>query len=286
MNLNDFIMSHEMPVRLGFFLGIFAIMTIWEILSPRRRLQTSKAVRWVNNLGLVFLNRFILRLVFPTAAVGVAVFAHGQGWGLFNYIEAPLWMAVLISVVVMDFFIWLQHVMVHAVPVLWRLHRVHHADLDYDVTTGARFHTLEILLSMLIKFAVILLLGPPVVAVIVFEVLLNATAMFNHANVRLPERIDQLLRLVVVTPDMHRVHHSVEDDETNSNFGFNLPWWDRLFGTYRAQPRAGHEGMTIGIRTFREDKWCSWLPGMLAIPFVGKVQDYTINRRQWKSDHE
>ena len=286
MNLNDVIMSHETPIRLGFFLGIFSIMAVWEILSPRRRLQTSKAVRWVNNLGLVFFNSFILRLVFPTAAVGVAAFAHDQGWGLFNYIETPLWMAVLVSVVVMDFFIWLQHVMVHAVPVLWRLHRVHHADLDYDVTTGARFHTLEILLSMLIKFAVILLLGPPLVAVIIFEVLLNATAMFNHANVRLPETLDKLLRLVVVTPDMHRVHHSVEDDETNSNFGFNLPWWDRLFGTYRAQPRAGHEWMTIGIRTFREDKWCSWLPGMLAIPFVGKVQDYTINRRQWKSGNE
>jgi len=224
--------------------------------------------------------------VFPAAAVGMAVFASEQGWGLFNYYVAPFWVAVLVSVVVMDFFIWLQHVMVHAVPVLWRLHRVHHADLDFDVTTGARFHTLEILLSMLIKFAVIMLLGPPVVAVVIFEVVLNATAMFNHGNVRLPITLDRYLRLIVVTPDMHRVHHSVEDDETNSNFGFSLPWWDRLFGTYRAQPRAGHEAMTIGIHTFREDKWCSWLPGMLAIPFVGKVQDYAINRRQWGQDHE
>jgi sterol desaturase/sphingolipid hydroxylase (fatty acid hydroxylase superfamily) len=224
--------------------------------------------------------------VFPAAAVGMAVFASDQRWGLFNYMDVPFWVAVLTSVLVMDFFIWLQHVMVHAVPVLWRLHRVHHADLDFDVTTGARFHTLEILLSMLIKFAVIVLLGPPVVAVVLFEVILNATAMFNHANVRLPETLDRYLRLIVVTPDMHRVHHSVEDDETNSNFGFNLPWWDRLFGTYRAQPRAGHEGMTIGIRTFREDKWCSWLPGMLTIPFVGKVQGYAINRRQWSSDDD
>jgi sterol desaturase/sphingolipid hydroxylase (fatty acid hydroxylase superfamily) len=276
VNLNDFIMTNEMPIRLGFFFAVFAVMALWEIISPRRHLRTSKAIRWANNLGLVFFNSFLLRLVFPAAAVGMAVFASEQGWGLFNYIAAPFWVAVLASVIILDFFIWLQHVMVHAVPVLWRLHRVHHADLDFDVTTGARFHTLEILLSMLI----------PMVAVVVFEVVLNATAMFNHSNVRLPGTLDRLLRLFVVTPDMHRVHHSIEDDETNSNFGFNLPWWDRLFGTYRAQPRAGHEAMTIGIHTFRKDKWCSWLPGMLAIPFIGKVQDYAINRRQWSGDHE
>ena len=179
-----------------------------------------------------------------------------------------------------------SHVMVHAIPLLWRLHRVHHADLDFDVTTGARFHTLEILLSMGIKFAVILLLGPPLVAVVIFEVLLNATSMFNHSNVRMPLGLDRVLRWFVVTPDMHRVHHSTEDDETNSNFGFNLPWWDRLFGTYRDQPRAGHEAMDIGIRSFREDKWCSWLPGMLTIPFVGKISDYAINRRRWEDGHE
>ena len=282
MNFNDFVMNNEMPIRLGFFFGIFAVMALWEIIAPRRRLQTSKSVRWANNIGLVFFNTLVLRLIFPAAAAGMALFASAQGWGLFNYIEAPFWAAVLISVVVLDFFIWLQHVMVHAVPVLWRLHRVHHADLDFDVTTGARFHTLEILLSMLIKFAVILLLGPPVLAVVIFEVVLNATSMFNHSNARLPAGVDRLLRLIVVTPDMHRVHHSVEDDETNSNFGFNLPWWDRLFGTYRAQPRGGHEAMTIGIRTFREDKWCSLLPGMLAIPFAGKVTDYAINRREWE----
>ena len=286
MNFNDFVMSNEMPIRLGFFFGIFAVMALWELASPRRHLRTSKAIRWTNNLGLVFFNSFVVRLVFPAAAVGMAVFASEQGWGLFNYIAASFWVAILASVVIMDFFIWLQHVMVHAVPVLWRLHRVHHADLDFDVTTGARFHTLEILLSMLIKFAVIMLLGPPVVAVVVFEVVLNATAMFNHGNVHMPVGLDRLLRLVVVTPDMHRVHHSVEDDETNSNFGFNLPWWDRLFETYRAQPRVGHEAMTIGIHTFREEKWCSWLPGMLAIPFVGKVRDYAINRRLWSGDHE
>ncbi len=272
MNSSDFILSNEMPIRLGFFFGVLVVMAVWETLSPRRYLRTSRAIRWVNNLCLVFFNSFILRLIFPAAAVGVALFASSQGWGLFNYITAPFWLAVLVSVVVMDLFIWLQHVMVHAVPLFWRLHRVHHADLDFDVTTGARFHPLEILLSMLIKFAVILLLGPPVVAVTVFEIVLNTTAMFNHGNVRLPIALDRYLRLVIVTPDMHRVHHSVEDDETNSNFGFSLPWWDYLFGTYRAQPRAGHEAMTIGTHAFREDKWCSWLPGMLAMPFVSKVK--------------
>ena len=283
MEFETFIRANEVPIRLGFFFGIFAVMALWELAAPRRRLTQPKAVRWANNIGLVFFNSFLVRLVFPLAAVGMAVFAREQGWGVLNYFAVPYWLAVIAAVVVLDFFIWLQHVMVHAVPALWRLHRMHHADLDFDVTTGARFHPLEILLSMLIKFAVIAVLGPPVLAVIVFEVLLNATSMFNHSNVRIAAGVDRVLRLFVVTPDMHRVHHSVEDDETNSNFGFNLPWWDRLFGTYRAQPRAGHEGMTIGIRTFRDGKWCSWLTGMLAMPFVGRISDYAINRRQWES---
>ncbi|MBI5040735.1 MAG: sterol desaturase family protein [Gammaproteobacteria bacterium] len=283
MEFESFIRGHEVPIRLGFFFGIFAVMAIWELVAPRRRLTQPKGVRWLNNVGLVFFNSFLLRLVFPTAAVGMALFAREHGWGLLNYFQVPYALAVAGAVIALDFFIYLQHVMVHAVPVLWRLHRVHHADLDYDVTTGARFHPIEILLSMLIKFAVIVVMGPPVLAVILFEIALNATAMFNHSNVRIPAGIDRALRLFVVTPDMHRVHHSVEDDETNSNFGFNLPWWDRLFGTYRDQPRGGHENMTIGIRTFREGKWCSWLTGMLAMPFVGKISDYAINRRQWES---
>lgn len=286
MPFHEFVLTHEMSIRLGFFFAVFAIMAAWEVLSPRRRLQVSKAVRWTNNLALVFFNSAMVRLVFPVAATGMAWFAERHGWGVFNYFEAPYWLAVIASVVIMDFFIWLQHVVVHAIPLLWRLHRVHHADMDFDVTTGSRFHTLEILLSMLIKFAVILLIGPPVLAVVIFEVLLNATAMFNHSNVYIPVRLDRVLRLFVVTPDMHRVHHSIDDDETNSNFGFNLPWWDRLFGTYRAQPRDGHQAMTIGIRSFRKDSWCSWLPGMLAIPFVGRIQGYTINRRQWDNRHE
>jgi sterol desaturase/sphingolipid hydroxylase (fatty acid hydroxylase superfamily) len=286
MNWNDWILGYEVTIRLGFFFGIFAIMAVWEVLSPCRPLTVAKGVRWANNLGLVFLNSLVLRLLFPAAAVGVAALAQQQGWGLLNYYDVSFGLSIVLSVVVMDLVIYLQHVMVHAVPVLWRLHRVHHADLDYDVTTGARFHTLEIILSMLIKFATILLLGPPVVAVVIFEVLLNATAMFNHGNVRLPAGLDRVLRWFLVTPDMHRVHHSVEDDEANSNFGFSLTWWDRLFGTYRNQPRGGHQGMTIGIHQYRDPKKVDQLPGMLALPFIGPISGYAINRREWSSSDE
>ena len=276
VDINEFIMSNETVIRLSFFLGIFAVMALWEFIAPRRALTVSKIVRWTNNLGLVFLNTIILRLLFPAAAVGMAAFTSEQGWGLLNYYAVSAMLAVIVSVVVMDFIIYLQHVMVHAIPVLWRLHRVHHADLDYDVTTGARFHPIEIILSMLIKFATIVLLGPPVVAVVIFEVMLNATAMFNHSNVRLNLVVDRWLRLLVVTPDMHRVHHSVTIRETNSNFGFNMPWWDRFFGTYRAQPAAGHIGMTIGLSQFRDPKRLT-LPWMLALPFIGKTGRYSIN---------
>ena len=280
--MTDFVVNNEVSIRLGFFLGVFAIMALWEWRAPRRTLTVSRALRWAHNLGLVFFNSFILRLLFPAAAVGMAAFAREQGWGLLNYYDVPPVVAIVAAVIAMDFVIYLQHVMVHAVPVLWRLHRVHHADPDYDVTTGARFHPIEIILSMLIKFATILLLGPPVVAVIIFEVLLNAMAMFNHGNVGLPAGLDRLLRLFVVTPDMHRVHHSIEDDEANSNFGFNLSWWDRLFGTYREQPRAGQQGMTIGIRKYRDPKQVVWISGLLMLPFRGKPGGYVINRREWQ----
>lgn len=286
MEINEFVMANEKAIRMGIFFGILGLMALWEILAPRRALTVSKAVRWVNNLGIVFFNSFLVWLIFPVLAVGMASFASNQGWGIFNYFELPFWFVVIASVVIMDFVIYLQHVMVHAVPALWRLHRVHHADLDFDVTTGSRFHPLEIILSMLIKFATIAVLGPPVLAVVIFEVVLNGTAMFNHSNVRLPLGIDRVLRWLVVTPDMHRVHHSVEDDEANSNFGFNLPWWDRLFGTYRDQPRAGHEGMTIGIHKYREVKQVAWLPGMLLLPFKGKITGYAINRRDWSDAGE
>jgi len=286
MDINEFIMSNEAFIRLLFFFGMLGIMALWEVVAPKRALTVSKSVRWINNLGLVFFNSLLLRLIFPAAAIGMAAFANEQGWGIFNYYETPFWLAVIVSVIAMDFIIYLQHVMVHAVPVLWRLHRVHHADLDYDVTTGARFHPIEIIISMLIKLATITVLGPPVLAIIIFEVVLNAMAMFNHGNVGLPGWLDKPLRFFVVTPDMHRVHHSIEDDEANSNFGFNLSWWDRLFGTYRDQPRGGHQGMTIGIRSFRSAKQASWISGMLLMPFIGKLSDYVINRRQWIDETE
>jgi sterol desaturase/sphingolipid hydroxylase (fatty acid hydroxylase superfamily) len=287
MSFEQFILSHEPAIRLGFFLGVFALVGLWETVAPRRALTVSKALRWGSNLGLVALNTLLLRLVFPLAAVGMAAFAVENGWGLLNHFPVPFWMALPVAVIAMDFVIWLQHVMVHAVPALWRLHRVHHADLDFDVTTGARFHPIEIVLSMLLKFATINVLGPPVVAVVIFEVLLNASAMFNHGNVRLPQALDRVLRWFVVTPDMHRVHHSIEGDETNSNFGFNLPWWDRLFGTYRAQPRAGHEGMTVGLQGHADPHEVARLDGMLMLPFRGDPADddegYAINRR-WSDE--
>lgn len=282
--MDTLVQAHEAAIRFGFFLGIFAVMAVWEVLAPRRVLTVSKTVRWLNNLGLVVLNTVLLRLLFPAAAVGMAAFASEQGWGLLNHFLVPFWIAVPAAVIAMDFVIWLQHVMVHAVPALWRLHRVHHADLDYDLTTGARFHPIEIILSMLIKIATVMVLGPPVMAVILFEVILNGMAMFNHGNVRLPSGLDRALRWLVVTPDMHRVHHSVEDDEANSNFGFNLSWWDRLFGTYRDQPRSGHKDMIIGIHKYREPREVSWLPGLLALPFRGRITGYAINRRNWSGD--
>lgn len=283
--MDTFVQDHEAIIRLGFFVGIFLVMATWEVLAPRRTRTLSRLVRWTNNLGLVALNTVVVRLIFPAAAVGMAAYASAQDWGLLNHYDVPYWLAVVVAVVVLDFVIWLQHVMVHAIPVLWRVHRVHHADLDYDLTTGTRFHPIEIVLSMLIKFATIMVLGPPIVAVIIFEVILSGMAMFNHANVSLPAAVDRVVRWFVVTPDMHRVHHSIEDDETNSNFGFNLSCWDRLFGTYRDQPRGGHEGMTIGIRAFRTPGAVSWLPGLLALPFRGRISGYVINRRQW-SDGE
>ena len=286
MSLEEFILTNEKPIRMGFFFGVLLIMALWEIAAPRRQLTASKTLRWTNNIGLVFFNSFVLRVLFPAAAIGVAFSAREHGYGLFNVIEISPVVAVIASIVIMDFVIYVQHVMVHAIPILWRLHRVHHADPDYDVTTGARFHTIEILLSMLIKFATILLLGPPLIAVILFEVILNATAMFNHGNVRLPATVDRFLRLFLVTPDMHRVHHSVEDDEANSNFGFSLPWWDRLFGTYRDQPRGGHEGMTIGIHKYHDARDVSWITGMLVLPFRGEITGYAINRRQWSGTGE
>ncbi len=273
----DSILDNETAIRLGIFLGVLVTVAAWEALSPRRERRFSRWRRWPSNFGIVVLNTVVMRLLFPVAAVAMAWHARELGWGLFNAVEVPAVLAVILCVVALDLFIYFQHVMFHAVPALWRLHRMHHADLDFDVTTGARFHPIEIVLSMVIKLAAVVVLGAPPVAVVIFEVVLNATAMFNHGNLRLPPAVDRVLRLFVVTPDMHRVHHSVVAAETNSNFGFNLPWWDRLLGTYRAQPAAGHEAMTIGLEQFREPGDLR-LDRMLVQPFRGSPGDYPINR--------
>jgi sterol desaturase/sphingolipid hydroxylase (fatty acid hydroxylase superfamily) len=260
-------MSSEHTVRLTFFLGSLIAVGVWEIIAPRRPLTDNKTRRWVTNLSLVVINTLAVRFLLPILPVGLALMMHERGWGILNILILPDWLKIFLAVLALDLVIYLQHVLFHFLPALWRLHRMHHVDLDIDVTTGNRFHPLEIVISIGIKLAAIGLLGPPAIAVIIFEVVLNASAQFNHGNVRIPERIDRLLRLFVVTPDMHRVHHSVIPRETNSNFGFNVPWWDRLLGTYRAQPEQGHLGMTIGLKEYRDPAKLS-LGRLLLLPFM------------------
>ena len=268
MTFGEWVLGNEPVVRMGAFLGMFVLMGVWETRAPRRVRLLPRRARWLHNLALVVLNSVVLRLLFPTAAVGFALLAAERGWGLLNAFGVPFWWAFALSVIALDFVIYLQHAMFHAIPLLWRLHRVHHADADIDVTTGARFHPIEILLSMLIKFAAIAVIGAPAVAVLVFEVLLNATAMFNHANLRLHDSIDRVLRWMLVTPEMHRIHHSMETAEANSNFGFNLPWWDRLCGTYRERARLPQESMAIGVKGLTGRDSAVKLTGLLAMPFV------------------
>ncbi|MHB0954342.1 MAG: sterol desaturase family protein [Allorhizobium sp.] len=283
--MSDTILAAEPTIRLAAFLGILAAMALWEVAAPRRRREIPRVIRWTNNLALVVLDTAILRLSFPILAVGLAVMAEERSWGLFNNVDAPEWVAILVSMLLLDLAIYLQHVMFHAVPGLWRLHRMHHADLDFDATTGLRFHPVEILLSMAIKLAVVAALGPPAVAVLLFEVLLNATALFNHANINLPRGVDRWLRLIVVTPDMHRVHHSSDPRETNSNYGFSLPWWDRVLGTYVDQPAKGHDGMEIGIEQFRTVRDL-WLDRMLIQPVRGPARGNALDPRITTSEPE
>ncbi len=264
-----FSMENEPYIRLFFFFGIFAAMIVWEIKNPKRELTASKPMRWFSNLTLTFFNSFVLRIFFPVLAIGTAYWCRDYGCGLLNLFRLSEITAGLISIIILDLMIYLQHVAFHIIPHFWKLHMMHHADIDIDVTTGARFHPIEIVLSMLIKLGVVIVIGAPPWAVLAFEVLLNATAMFNHSNVNLPVGIDKLLRLIVVTPDMHRVHHSVVIKETNSNYGFNFPWWDRIFKTYIDQPEKGHIDMKIGLANFRDQKKLT-LPYMLAMPFQEK----------------
>ena len=276
--MSETILAAEPTIRLSAFLSVLGAMTLWEVAAPRRRRDIPRVIRWTNNLALVVVDTAIVRLTFPILAVGLAAIAEDRGWGLFNNIDAPIWAAIMISMLLLDLAIYLQHVMFHAVPGLWRLHRMHHADLDFDATTGLRFHPVEILISMGIKLAVVMALGPPAVAVLLFEIILNATALFNHANIDLPRPVDHILRWIVVTPDMHRVHHSVDPRETNSNFGFNLPWWDRLLGTYVAQPAKGHMRMEIGIEQFRTRRDL-WLDRMLIQPVRGPASGGAFDAR-------
>jgi sterol desaturase/sphingolipid hydroxylase (fatty acid hydroxylase superfamily) len=262
--MNDF--SQEAAIRVGFFLLIFIAVAIAEIAAPRRPLTTRKAARWRVNLAITLIDAGVARFLPPILPAGFALLAASRGWGALNHLSVPFWASVLIGILFLDLVIYLQHVLFHMLPLFWRLHGMHHTDLDIDVTSGLRFHPLEIYLSMLIKLAAVAALGVPALAVIVFEVLLNGTSLFNHGNIRLGEEFDRLLRLIVVTPDMHRVHHSVIIGETNSNFGFNFPWWDRFFGTYRPQPAMGHDGMTIGLAQFR-DAGALTLGALLLLPF-------------------
>lgn len=276
--MSEIILAAEPTIRLAAFLGVLAVMMIWELAAPRRRRDIPRVIRWTNNLALVVADTIILRLSFPVLAVGLAILAEERDWGLFNVIGVPGWVAFTGSILLLDLAIYLQHVMFHAVPGLWRLHRMHHADLDFDATTGLRFHPVEILASMAIKLTVVGALGAPAVAVLVFEVILNATSIFNHSNIKLPAGVDRVLRLFLVTPDMHRVHHSTDPRETNSNYGFSVPWWDRLLGTYVAQPAKGHEGMEIGIEQFRTRRDL-WLDRMLIQPLRGPASSHALDHR-------
>ncbi len=258
-------MEYEAVIRLGVFGGVFLALAAWELASPRRKLAASRPRRWFTNWAITILDSIIVRLLFPAAAVGAAWDAAENGWGVLNFYGWPFWLETILAVLLLDLLIYAQHVVSHKIPVLWRIHRVHHSDRDVDVTTAIRFHPIEIALSMLLKIGVVYLMGASATAVILFEILLNGCAMFNHANIKIRRSVDRILRLVVVTPDMHRIHHSVRRQETDANYGFNLPWWDRLFGTYVDQPADGHKKMSIGLNDLQDERptrlgWSLWFP--------------------------
>ena len=264
-------MENESLIRLSVFISLFAVLALIETLAPRRVRSQTRQARWVTNWGITIANMVALRalaIFLPFLAVGAALDAQINGWGLFNAIALPAWVEVILAMLILDFIIWAQHLITHKVPLLWRLHRVHHADVDMDVTTAIRFHPIEIALSMILKIGVVYLLGPAAIAVILFEIMLNGTAMFNHANIRLPLAVDRIVRRVLVTPDMHRVHHSVHRHEHDSNYGFALSIWDQMFGTYIAQPAAGHDDMQVGLQW--QDDRPSKLGWSLTLPFTRK----------------
>lgn len=270
---------NEAGFRLGISLGVFFIMAIWEIGRPRRKLSESKLRRWFVNLGIIIFNMVFVRFTLGAFAFSVAIFTQEKGWGLFNYVEVELWISAAVSIIVLDFAVYLQHIIVHAVPIFWRLHRVHHSDLDLDVSSGLRFHPLEILLSLFYKSMIVIILGAPPVAILIFEIILNASSQFNHGNVNIPRSIDRFLRTIIVTPDMHRIHHSTVVDETNSNFGFSVSWWDRLCGTYKQSPSLGQLEMNIGLQEFRHQNGLGILK-LIALPFCGKMGQYSFQKEQ------
>lgn len=279
--MEELLLKYEGPIRMSAFFGLLAILAIWEQLSPRRKLLEIRRFRWFSNIGMIVTSSILIRFIFPTAAVGVAIHAMEDNLGFLNHFDMPYWLHFLLAFILLDLAIYFQHIMFHALPTFWRFHRVHHSDLDCDITTGLRFHPFEMIISVLFKFIVIISIGAPVMAVVIFEIILNAASMFSHSNIKIHPKIEPFIRLFIVTPDMHRTHHSVETDETNSNFGFFISLWDRLFGTYTKEPVKGHENMQIGLKRFREPKWQNfrWL---IYLPFVSKVDDYAINKRTYK----
>ena len=272
-------MEFDVLIRVIAFLSVFGLMASWEIMAPRRQRSALSLRRWVANLSVAALNTIVIRIVLASGAVGIAMVSAEHGWGILNMLHWPSWIEVLLAVLVLDLVIYLQHVAFHAVPMFWKVHMVHHTDPDYDVTTAVRFHPVEAVLSMVIKIAVVAIVGASPTAVLVFEVLLNGMAMFNHANVRIPHVVERILRWVMVTPDMHRIHHSIVPRETNRNFGFNLPWWDRLFGTYLANPAHGHERMTFGLKQYRNPA-CLKLLNILKLPFLRAAGNHSMAQEE------
>lgn len=276
----ELIQQNETAIRLTVFLGVFLLLAAWEISSPLRTLTTARTKRWFNNIALIITGTLLLRFVFPTAAIGIAILIEKNHWGILNYNQVPDGLRLILAIILLDLSIYFQHVMFHTLPLLWRFHSVHHSDHELDVTTGLRFHPFEILISMLVKFMTIAALGAPVLAVIIFEIILNATSMFTHSNIRINSTLERIIRWAFVTPNMHWSHHSVVENETNSNFGFNLSIWDRIFGTYLDAPASGTDGLTLGLTQFNDHpKWrrFRWL---LYMPFVTEVTSYAINQRR------
>lgn len=281
--MQEFITENEGMIRLGAFIGILVMLAAWEISSPKRKLLNLRRFRWFSNIGLVVISSVLVRFILPTAAIGVSLYAEKHQLGFLYFFDLPLITHFIIAFILLDLSVYFQHVMFHALPMFWRFHRVHHSDLDCDVTTGLRFHPFEIIISILFKFFVIASIGAPVIAVVIFEIVLNAASMFSHSNIKIPLRIEPLVRWFIVTPDMHRIHHSMQENETNSNFGFFISAWDRLFGTYIAQPAKGQEKMDIGLSNFREPKWQN-LRWLIYLPFVSTISGYAINKRNYDEE--